>query len=110
MPCGWRAYYSDGSTFASSDVAWAALPPDGLPGVVEFKEPPYRVLHDGYDWIWLEGGEFRTVTTHEKWGQWADPPEGVDPALVKRGAGMEDGPWQALQRRMLEDRDWPAHV
>lgn len=103
---GWRAYHFDGRTFASSDVAWPAVP-DGIVGVVEFLEPPYRRIHDGHDWIWMEGGEFRTVTTHQEWGAWADSPEVACASCLKRGAGMGDDAWEAMQRRMFEDRTWP---
>lgn len=106
MTLRWRAYYADGRTFAST-VPWSALPPFGCVGVVEFLTPPYRRIHDGHDWIWLLGGEFHSVTSHPEWDEWAEPPEDVDPVLVKRGAGMEDEAWAKIQRRMFEDREWP---
>lgn len=104
---GWRAYHADGRTFASNEWLWSAIPSFDIPGVVEFLEPPYRRIHDGYDWIWLLDGEFYSVTNHPEWGEWAKRPESIDPSILKRGVGMEDDAWKLMQRRMFEDRTWP---
>lgn len=106
-PLRWRAYYSDGRTFASGDVAWAALPPDGCVGVVVFNEPPYRRILDGYDWVYMLDGKLFTVETNPVWGEWAAKPALRCLSCVKRGEAMEDEAWQAMRRRMFEDRTWP---
>lgn len=107
MTYGWRAYYADGRTFGSGDVEWSALPPTGLVGVVVFLDPPYRRIIDGFDWIYMADGELHTVMTHDTWGEWADRPDVPCDSCVKQGAGMDDDAWDAIQRRMFNDREWP---
>lgn len=107
MALKWRAYYSDGRTFDSSGSTWVSLPPTNLVGVVVFKEHPYRVVLDGYDWIYLLDDEFHIVDTHPEWGKWAERPKVYCLSCVKQGAAMPDDEWEALQKRMFEDRSWP---
>lgn len=104
---GWRAYYSDGRTFASDGVAWAHLPPEGMVGVVVYLEPPYRTLLTGGDWYWMEDGEIRRTKNHPEWGEWADPPEVECAACVKKSGAMSDDAFEALLVEMMEAREWP---
>jgi hypothetical protein len=43
----WRIFYADGSTFDSSQGAWADAPPFGLACVVWYHEPPFKTVDTG---------------------------------------------------------------
>lgn len=101
---GWHAYYADGSRYSSADASWNDLPEDGLLGVVVFGEPPYRRIVDGADWIWLQDGEIRSVTTAGEWGTWAEPPEVDCASCLKRCVGLPDDEWARVHAEMLADR------
>lgn len=96
----WRAFYADGARYSSADTEWQSLPATGLVGVVVYMEPPYRRIIDGHDWVWMEAGEFRVVDS-TTWGEWADEPVVACAACLKRGEGMEDVAWAAVQAEML---------
>jgi hypothetical protein len=104
---GWRAYYADGARYSSADTAWQALPGEGLVGVVVYLDEPYRRILDGHDWIWLEDGAFRLVDTHPKWGKWAEKPAVRCASCLKRGAGMDNEAWAAVQAEMMAARVAP---
>lgn len=97
---GWRAHYRGGVTFDSSEARPVELPAD-LPGVVEFLERPYRRIVDGGDWLWWEDGRWHASGT--VWGGWVEKPH---PDAI-RGLALPDDEWEAVRRRMIEDRDWP---
>lgn len=103
---GWRAYYADGRRIDSSESSWAKLPPEGVVGVVEFQDPPYRKLHDGGDWIWMEEGEILVSGT--VWNGWVDPPNVRCQSCIKRGAAIEDEEFEAIQAEMMADKRWPT--
>lgn len=107
---GWRAWHWDGTArtvYASAETEWQALPSEGIVGVVEYREPPYRKIWDGHDWVWVADGKLQDVDSHPEWGQWAERPTGVDSLLLKRGASVPDEPWARIQREMLEAREAP---
>lgn len=97
---GWRAHYGIGDTVDSVETSYGDLP-DGLPGVVEFLEPPYRKIVDGGDWLWMEDGRWQA--TGSVWGGWVDRPH---PYAI-RGKALADGEWRQLRRQMMNDREWP---
>jgi hypothetical protein len=105
---GWRAWMYDGTVYPGTTLSeWQQVPKMGVVGVVVYLDPPYRRIIDGYDWIWLEDGEFKTIPTHDEWGKWNDPPtKKCDPCL-KRGAGVEDEAWAEMQREMIEAKEAP---
>jgi hypothetical protein len=108
---GWRAWHWGGevrTVYSSAETRWQELPRLGIVGVVEYREPPYRLIWDGHDWIWVEGGAFLIVPTHPEWGQWAEAPTGACNPCLKRGAGVPDGVWIEIQREMMEAREWPS--
>lgn len=100
----WRAYYADGVTRDSARHTWASLS-DGVLGVVEFHDPPYRTIHAGYDWIWLQDGELHRTET--MWDGWLPRPDSECASCVKRGRAVEDREWADVYKRMYEDRKWP---
>lgn len=116
---GWRAWYATSRTtwvVYSSAESWEDIPPgdpdvpEGVVGVVEYLSrdvTPYRRIVDGVDWCWLEDGRIRSVETHDEWGKYADPPDGVDPALLKQCAPMDDDAWAEVQAEMLAARESP---
>lgn len=104
---GWRAYDADFSEYPSVEVTWRELPARGLVGVVVYLSHPYRRIIDGHDWMWMEDGEIRVVDSDSEWGQWADPPDGVPAAMLKRGEGMDDDAWEDMRARMMGARSWP---
>ena len=104
---GWRAYYASGERIDSSESSWANLPANDLVGVVVFKDPPYRHMIDGYDWVWMEDGEIHLTETHSEWGKWSDPPQLDCNSCLKKGVGMDDEDFASLQSEMFEDRRWP---
>lgn len=117
---GWRAWYATSRTtwvvYSSAETAWEEIPPgdpdvpEGVVGVVVYLSEtvtPYRRIVDGVDWCWLEDGVVRSVDTHPEWGKYADPPEDVDPAILKRCVAMDDDAWSEVQREMLAAREAP---
>lgn len=78
----------------------------GVVGVVEFGEPPYRKVWDGYDWIWREDSEFRVVDSHPEPGKWMPAPE-VPESSLKAGEQVPDDVWPEIREAMLNDREWP---
>lgn len=78
----------------------------GVVGVVEFRDPPYRKVWDGHDWIWREGGEFRVVDSHPEEGEWMPAPD-VPEDQLKAGEQVPDEDWVAIREAMLNDREWP---
>jgi hypothetical protein len=99
---------ADGTTYSSAECVWTEVPAEGVVGVVVYLDPPYRRIIDGHDWVWMEGGEFRIVGTHDQWGSWAPKPETSCGGCVKRGVGVPDDRWEAIQREMMEARAWPS--
>lgn len=104
MTTSWRAYYAGGVTFDSSETRVEELP-DGLLGVVEFLEHPYRKIVDGGDWYWMEDGRWQA--TGSIWEGWVERPEGVPDERLKRGLGISDDGWSEARARMLDDLNWP---
>lgn len=97
---GWRAYYAGGITYDSDETRYEELP-DGLIGVVEFLEPPYRKIVCGGDWLYMEDGRWHETDT--MWDGWVERPK----VHAKRGKALPDEAWSKAQARMLNDREWP---
>ena len=96
---GWRAYYGDGSTVDSQQQEPDDLA-DGVAGIVEFLEPPYRKIIDGGDWFWYDGDRWHASDT--VWGGWVERPS----RNAVRGAGLDDEDWETIRQRMLSDTNW----
>ncbi len=102
----WRAWLYDRRQFVSTETLWVDLP-QGVVGVVEYFDPPYRNLHHNHDWIWLDENGFHRVPMHPVLGRWAAAPDGVPIGLLKRGANLSDAEWGIIQQEMLDAREAP---
>lgn len=104
----WRAWYDDGSTYASTNTPWRDLPATGMVGAVVYLSTtatPYRQIADGGDWYWLADG--RAQVSGTVWDGYVDPPEGVPAEMLKRSGRLDDDAWAEVQREMLEAREAP---
>jgi len=88
-----RAWYSGGREYrGETSKAWARLPKRGVLVVVRYRDEeyqpglPYRDLYNSGDWYWPGG----RTPEHETLGEWADPPAGVKPEMLKRGEMVDD--------------------
>ena len=100
---GWRAYYAGGITFDSGEVRPEELP-TGAYGIVEYLEPPYRVIVDGGDWYYMADGRWRASGT--VWDEWIEAPDVVG-AVIRSGPALPDEAWARMQAAMVADREWP---
>jgi len=67
---GWKVFYSDGSTFDSTQGTWAEAPPFGVTCVVWYHDPPYKTLDTGgvEGVVYYQSDEF--AGTDVKLGLW----------------------------------------
>lgn len=103
MGPAWRAWYEDGSVYASATHTWQGLPAEGIIGVVAYLSEtvtPYRQILDGCDWYYLEGEQIKGVENHPEWGQWAEPPWVPCLPCLKKSGAVGDRAWAAVQRDM----------
>lgn len=91
--------------YSSANYDWTELPKDGILGVVVYHEKPYRTQVVNGDWFWMEDG--RPTCGETTWDGWVDPPDGVDPQMLKRGVGVSDEEYERVRREMVEDKTWP---
>jgi hypothetical protein len=82
--------------------AWERMPKKGFLIAIRYNEPPYRDQLKGGDWYWW----WDCVTTHEEWGKWADPPEGIDPKMLKQGEGIPDEEWEPVYAEAMAAKVW----
>jgi hypothetical protein len=104
----WRAWYEDGAVYNSVEMAWQALPAEGLVGVVVYLDPavtPFRAVVIGGDWYWLEHGEVHASGT--MWNGYVKPPD-VEPSLLKRSGVLSDEAWTEVQREITAAREAPV--
>ena len=98
-----KAYYTDDRVFENPE--WDDLPDTGVLGFVLLIDsstaPPWKKRVDGSDWYWIEDGMVVGGPTHDEWGKWVDPPEGVDDP--KRGEAVSDDEWESVSSMMRED-------
>ena len=101
---GWRAWYTD-ARYTSADTDAADLPANGMVGVVEYREPPYRRIVDGCDWYVWDGERWSGPSGGDT-GRWVARPAGD--VVIRSAPSLPDGVWAEVQREMMEAREWPS--
>lgn len=98
----WEAFDADGGRYTSLDD----LPEDGLVGVVEYLEPPYRVIVDGGNWYVWDGERWKASGDGSDDGRWGRRPRGD--VVIRSAPSLDDDVWAAIKREMLEARVRPS--
>ena len=103
----WAAYDDDGGKYTSRTTAWPDLPDEGIVGVVVYRDDGRRELVTGGDWYYRDDDGVPTATdTADEWGEWVARPDAPDDD-IKRSGRMDPEAFDALQDRMIGDREWP---
>jgi hypothetical protein len=85
------------------------LPKQGVLVRVRYREEeykpgfPYRNVQAAGDWYWWP---FHRVKTAAVIGEWADPPEGVDPAILKQGEMVSEAEFNAALAEAHAAKVW----
>lgn len=99
----WRAFYADETEYVSTETTYEELPREGMVGVVEYEEDPYRKKVHGGDWYWMELGRWHLIPTGA-WNTWQPRP--VDHAIRSTPRLPEDV-YERIRLRMHNARTTP---
>ena len=95
----WRAYYTEGREFDSTDDDWSDLPSDGVLAVNVYLERPVKQTIYGYDWY------FHIPDTDVFGGDdHGDVTERYPGAIIKRGKWISYDDWIDFQSHVKADR------
>lgn len=116
----WRLYYADGSTYSNEDGAWEDAPSTGVVilvvrdptetwgrWVMSGYAPPSKSPRGNDHYVKRPDSNEPWATDHE--GRDLFIAEGHPEACIKDGQNVDSEVWQEIQKRAVDDPDFPRH-
>jgi len=97
----WRAFYTDGSSIASSESTWRELPAEGLVLLKVWPDEGPKAIYCGTDATWWdEAGRVYQLDLPPAIEEWAKMQ--IEAGFLKVGELMPDDAYAELYARALE--------